>query len=110
MKLFLIAIGIIILCSAFYMARKDKHRSCINKTTYNLIQNTPSIDEYCKYLIIREENQLVFKTKKNYTVFIIKRTPQETGIDYQLIGLDGYGMRDKAFHQYICQLIKDYKG
>ena len=70
-----------------------------------LIQDSPHSDALSKYRIMRSENKLRFTTKDGYTLFWLEiNTDEPRGI--KLIGLDGYGIRDREFLKYTAKLIR----
>lgn len=71
---------------------------------YLLIKDSPNADGLSKYKIWREENKLRFTTKDGYTLFFLKLEIGEAN-DVKLIGLDGYGIRDREFLKYTCNLV-----
>ena len=73
---------------------------------YMLIRDSSYADGLSEYRIIRKENQLRFTRKgKGYTLFFLKLETGKTN-DVKLIGLDGYGIRDKEFLKYTVNLVR----
>ncbi len=86
--------------------QEDKENSnCLTGKNYLLIRDSPYSDELSNYSIIRKENELRFTRKgKGYTLFFLKLEASEAN-SVKLIGLDGYGIRDKEFLKYTCNLV-----
>jgi hypothetical protein len=71
---------------------------------FKLIRDSPYADELSKYKIWREENKLRFTTEDGYTLFLLLLKKDEPN-GVKLRGLDGYGIRDKEFLKYTCNLV-----
>lgn len=87
--------------------QEDKDNSkYLTVENYMLIRDSPHADELSEYKIIREKNELRFTRKgKHYTLFFLKLEAGETS-SVKLIGLDGYGVRDREFLKYTANLIR----
>ena len=112
MKIVIIIILILIIFFGYLVVsgkksiREDKENSkCLTFENYVLIRDSPHADKLSKYRIIRKENELRFTRKdKGYTLFFLKLETGETN-RVKLIGLDGYGIRDREFLKYTCNLV-----
>jgi hypothetical protein len=109
MKYFVIIAIIIILILGFSLWKMKQGKSCINLENYRLLSQSSHTAQLSKYKIIKEKDQLIFKTTDNYSLFFIKHESQDNSNIVELIGLDGYGLRDKEFNKYVCKLIDDIK-
>jgi len=113
MKTFLIIVLILILLFGYlvisgYKQKKEYEENIklLTVENYLLIQDSPYADILSKYDIHRKENELRFTGKdKGYTLFFLKLEPIETD-SVKLIGLDGYGIRDKEFLKFTANLIR----
>jgi hypothetical protein len=86
--------------------REDKENNkCLTVENYLLIRDSPYADELSNYRIIRIESELRFTRKdKSYTLFFLKLERSEAN-SVKLVGLDGYGIRNKEFLKYTCNLV-----
>ncbi len=116
MKLFII-LTLIVFVAITLMAISGKksikehkeNADCLTQENFFLIKNSKFVDGLSKYTIHRENNQLRFTPKgKRYTLFYLKLEDNETP-NVILVGLDGYGIRDKEFLKYICTLLKEVR-
>lgn len=80
-----------------------KESSCLNSNSFWLIYKSSKADELSEYQIQRLEDKIYFKSN-GYTLFFLELNPENETV--KLIGLDGYGIRDKKFNRYICRLVK----
>lgn len=111
MKIVVIIFLILIILSGILIiygrknAQEDKeNKKCLTTENYILIRDTQYADELSNYKIIRVENELRFSTKDGYTLFFLKLEISEVN-SVKLIGLDGYGIRNKQFLEYTCNLV-----
>ncbi len=109
MKYVLIITIILIIIVGFSFSNIKRSISCINVENYKLLKESPLADQLSKYQIVREENLIKFSTKNGYTLFFIKREVKDNNLKVTLVGLDGYGLRDKEFNKYVCKLIENVK-
>jgi len=113
MKTFLIIILIVVLLFGYLVISGDKQNKeyeenikLLTVENYLLIRDSPYADMLSKYEIHSKENELRFTGKgKSYTLFFLKLDPIEKD-SVKLIGLDGYGIRDKEFIKYTGDLIR----
>ncbi|VAW11947.1 hypothetical protein MNBD_BACTEROID03-2268 [hydrothermal vent metagenome] len=114
------AIVILVLGFIFYFFNKKnlsedkrveshtKNLEYLTLENYVLIRESPYSDELSKYTIKRKENELRFTRKNNgYTLFFLSLEANNKKV--KLVGLDGYGARDKEFVQYIRNLVDKIK-
>lgn len=109
MKITLIIVIVLLIIFGFYSRKKQQDILCMNMENYELLRESPYADQLCKYKIIREEKKIRFTTKDGYTLFFITPESKDNNLEVVLIGLDGYGVRDKEFKKYICELIEKIK-
>ena len=89
------------------MQEVKKTTDCLTTQNFFLIRDSPYAKELSKYLISSEENKLRFSLKEEkYTLFYLVLEEEESET-VKLIGLDGYGIRDKEFLKYICNLVSN---
>ncbi|MBG6129264.1 hypothetical protein IWQ47_000043 [Aquimarina sp. EL_43] len=88
----------------FLLSKIKPSPNCIFYENYILIKESPYSDELSDYEIIREEQELRFRTKEGYSLFIIKLNSKENQ-EVKLIGLASYGARNVEFNRYICNLV-----
>jgi len=113
MKTFLIIILILVILFGYLVISGGKQEKeykenikLLTVENYLLIRDSPYADMLSKYEIHREENKLRFTRKGiRYTLFFLKLEPIEKD-SVKLIGLDGYGIRDKEFLKYTANLIR----
>ncbi|WP_378176294.1 hypothetical protein [Aquimarina sp. SS2-1] len=90
-----------------YWAKIQQHYECINYENYSLIKESPFSEECSSYEILQKENEIWF-TRDGYSLFYIQLkcgNPKNV----ELIGLDGYGIRNMEFKKYICKLVQKIK-
>ncbi len=112
MKIVIIIILIVLILFGYLVISGNKNikedienSKCLTVENYLLIRDSPYADILSKYAIHREENELRFTRKgKGYTLFFLKLETGEPN-SVKLIGLDGYGIRDKEFLKYTCNLL-----
>ncbi len=112
MKLFIVFAIIILVVFVVFMVSGNKktkenkeNSKCLTIKNYLLIRDSPYADELSKYTIHRKNNQLRFTRKGvGYTLFYLTIEEGEKQ-SVKLVGLDGYGIRDREFLKYICNLI-----
>lgn len=104
----IIIFGILAVSKKKNILEDNDQKNLLTVDNYILIRDSPYADKLSKYIIIRKKNELRFKTKdKSYTLFFLKLETAETDKieKVKLIGLDGKGIRDKEFTEYIANLI-----
>ncbi|EZH74061.1 hypothetical protein ATO12_14395 [Aquimarina atlantica] len=99
----IITISIIIILIVLLKKRKPIS-NCILYKNYVLIRDSPYSDTLSDYEIIKEKDNLRFRTKEGYSLFIIKVNSEENQ-EVKLIGLASYGARNVEFNRYICNLV-----
>jgi len=111
-KIFLIIVLILTLVFGYLVFSRGKQRkeykdkiNLITVENYVLIRDSPFADELSRYKIVRKKNELRFTTKDGYTLFFLKLDTVKTN-KVKLIGLDGYGIRDKEFSKYTASLVR----
>ena len=98
----LILFGFLVVSGKKNIRENKENGKCLTLKNYLLIKDSQYADELSSYRIIRNENELRFIRKdRGYTLFFLKL---ETN-NVKLIGLDGYGIRDKEFLKYTCNLV-----
>lgn len=103
----IICICIALLSYISYWSKIEQHYDCITYENYSLIKESPFSEECSKYEIIRKENEIWFK-RDEYSLFYIQiNTKNHKNVE--LIGLDGYGMRNMEFKKYVCKLVQKIK-
>ncbi len=116
MKIFIIIALVLLIIFIMLAASGKKGREkgkenakCLTIENYLLIRDSPYADELCKYTIRREKDELRFKQEgEGYTLFYLTIEKGETP-KVKLVGLDGYGIRDRVFLNYVCRLLKEIK-
>lgn len=107
-KMIVMIIGSMVVISivtlVFLLSKVMPSPNCILYENYILIKESPYSDELSDYEIIREEQGLRFKTRKGYSLFIIKVDSKENQ-EVKLMGLASYGARNHEFNKYICNLV-----
>ncbi|WP_299189554.1 hypothetical protein [uncultured Aquimarina sp.] len=98
---------ILVMYYQFYWAKIEQHYECINYENYSLIKESPFSEECSTYEILRKENQIWFK-RDGYSLFYISLKSRDSR-NVELIGLDGYGIRNMEFKKYICRLVQKIK-
>jgi len=82
----------------------EENSKLLSIENYELIRNSPYADELSNFTIRREVNMIKFKVKDGtYTLFFLEL---EANNKVRLVGLDGYGIRDKEFLNYTANLIR----
>ncbi len=88
--------------------KKGEKENCLSKDNFILIRDSSFSDQLSKYDIHRKDNELKFTPKEeNYTLFLLKLKIEDSSVN--LIGLDGYGIRDQKYLKDICDLINKIK-
>lgn len=88
--------------------QEEENKKCLTPDNFILIRDSPLSDQLSEYAIHRMDNELKFTRQgKGYTLFYLKWDKEISSV--KLIGLDGYGVRDREFLKYICDLIKKIK-
>lgn len=107
-SIFLIIVFILFLLTALGFSRRKRgnkyqeNLNCITMDNYVLIRDSPHANDLSKYGIFREKDKIRFK-RDGYTLFWLELNKNEPhGI--KLRGLDGYGIRDREFLKYTCDL------
>ncbi len=108
-KYILIITIVLVIIVGFSFSNKKRSISCINIENYKLLKESPLADQLSEYQIVREENLIKFSTENGYTLFFIKSEVKDNNLKVTLVGLDGYGLRDKEFNRYVCKLIGNIK-
>ena len=72
-----------------------------------LIKESNFSKECSSYEILNKENEIWFKRDGYSLFFILLKTIDSKNVE--LIGLDGYGVRNMEFKKYICNLIQKIK-
>lgn len=90
-----------------YWSKIQRHYECINYENYTLIKESPFSEECSNYEILKKEDQIWFKSD-GYSLFYIQLVSSDSK-NVELIGLDGYGMRNMEFKKYVCKLIQMIK-
>ncbi|MBW1297693.1 hypothetical protein [Aquimarina litoralis] len=90
-----------------YWAKIQQHYECITYENYSLIKESPFSEECSTYDIFKKEDQIWFK-RDGYSLFYIQLTSMDSK-NVELIGLDGYGIRNMEFKKYICKLVQKIK-
>ncbi|MDH7444149.1 hypothetical protein [Aquimarina sp. 2201CG14-23] len=103
----IILITIIVIYYRYYWTKVEKHYECINYENYSLIKESPFSDECSTYEILRKEKAIWFK-RDGYSLFYIQLKPTDSK-NVELIGLDGYGIRNMEFKKYVCKLVRKIK-
>lgn len=85
--------------------QQKQDRKLLTIENYELIRDSPYTDELSKHIISREENKLKFTSKNGYTLFYLELNKDEPN-GVKLIGLDGYGIRDREFLKHTANLIR----
>jgi len=85
--------------------QQEKNRKLLTIENYELIRDSPYADEFSKHTIRREEGKLKFTSKNGYTRFYLEINRDELN-GVKLIGLDGYGIRDREFLKHTANLIR----
>ncbi len=108
LALVILLVFILLAISGNKSIEEDKENAkCLTVENYLLIRDSSVADELSQYAIHRKDDKLKFTRKgKGYTLFYLKL---EEGKKVKLVGLDGYGMRDKEFLKYVCNLIENIK-
>jgi len=104
----IICMGIVLLSYISYWSKiEQQHYDCITYENYSLIKESPFSEECSRYEILRKENQIWFQ-RDEYCLFYIQiNTENPKKVD--LIGLEGYGMRNMEFKKYVCKLVQKIK-
>ncbi|SEM22965.1 hypothetical protein SAMN04487910_4483 [Aquimarina amphilecti] len=105
--LLIIIVTIIVIYYQSYWAKIEQHYECINYENYSLIKESPFSEECSSYQILRKENEIWFK-RDGYSLFYIQLISRDSK-NVELIGLDGYGIRNMEFKKYVCGLIQKIK-
>ncbi|WP_299260807.1 hypothetical protein [uncultured Aquimarina sp.] len=105
--LLIIGIAIILLYYQSYWSKIERHYECINYENYSLIKESPFSKECSTYEILQKENEIWFKID-GYSLFYIHLMSKESR-NVELIGLDGYGIRNMEFKKYVCKLVQKIK-
>ncbi|WP_298547877.1 hypothetical protein [uncultured Aquimarina sp.] len=105
--LLIILIAIIVIYYQSYWAKIERHYECINYENYSLIKESPFSEECSTYEILCKENEVWFK-RDGYSLFYIQLTSGDSK-NVELIGLDGYGVRNMEFKKYVCKLVQKIK-
>ncbi len=105
--LLIIIIAIILLYYQSYWAKIERHYECINFENYSLIKESPFSEECSSYEILQKENEIWFR-RDGYSLFYIRLKLENTR-NVELIGLDGYGIRNMEFKKYVCKLVQKIK-
>lgn len=113
-KIFIIVV--LVLLFIFYLLNKvtlsgrkniENHKENLKYLTienYLLIKESPYSDELSEYTIWRKDKKLKFTRKgQGYTLFFLELETDNERV--KLVGLDGYGIRDREFLQYIRNLV-----
>lgn len=100
----LLLIGYLVLSGGKRKKEQEENLKCLSAENYELIRDSPYADELSKYSIGREADKLKFG-KEGYTLFYLQLVAGTTR-SVELIGLDGYGIRDKEFLKYTCELVR----
>jgi hypothetical protein len=80
-----------------------KDPNCLTRETFDTIFEDDRASDFSKYSITKtSDSSLKFSNSNGYTLFILEKTGEDPGV--KLKGLDGYGMRDKKFRYFICEL------
>ncbi len=110
LALALLVVFIMLAASGRKEREKDKENAnCLTIENFQLIKDSSYADELSKYTIWREKAKLRFTRKDvGYTLFYLTIEEGETPT-VKLVGLDGYGIRDKEFLNYVCRLLKEIK-
>ncbi len=106
-----VTIILVIIIIASYSVLTGRKQVKINKENnklltienYELIRNSPYADELSNFTIRREVDEIRFSKNGDYTLFFLAL---ETNNKVRLVGLDGYGIRDKEFLNYTVNLIR----
>ncbi|MDY8138103.1 hypothetical protein [Aquimarina sp. 2201CG5-10] len=98
---------LIVLFYQSYWSKAEQYYDCINYENYQLIKESPFSEECSTYEINKKEDQILFR-KKGYSLFYIQ-LKSISNKHVELIGLDGYGMRNSEFKKYICKLVHKIK-
>ena len=114
MKTFLIIVLILVLLFGYLIISGGKQREeyeenikLLTVENYLLIRNSKYADSLGTYDIHREENKIRFTRKdEGYTLFFLKLEPTKKDM-VKLVGLDGYGIRDREFLRYTANLIRE---
>ena len=96
--------GILIFSGRKRVQEDTENKKCLTTENYILIRDSQYADRLSRYKIIRGENEIRFSTKDGYTLFFLKLETSEAN-SVKLIGLDGYGIRDREFLKYTCNLM-----
>ncbi|MFD2565674.1 hypothetical protein [Aquimarina rubra] len=105
--LLIILITIVVIYYQSYWAKIEQHYECINYENYSLIKESPYSEECSIYEILQKENQIWFK-RDGYSLFYIQLISIDSK-NVELIGLDGYGIRNMEFKKYVCKLVQKIK-
>lgn len=102
--IYLLILALLFFGAAYKISVDNRpYTNCLNPETYKLLKESPHTKKLCKYEVTRDKDALVFRNQ-GYTLFVIKSNPKDEQ-EIILIGLDGYGLRDREFHTYLCGLI-----
>lgn len=110
--LIIIGVGVLLLFFFGYLIfdgrrqikKHEENLKLLTTKNYKLIRDSPYTDEISKYSIRGEESKLWF-SKPGYTLFYLELEAGDNG-NVKLRGLDGYGIRDRQFLNYTCNLIR----
>ncbi len=103
----ILLIIIVILYYQYYWTKIEKHYECITYENYLLIKESSFSEECSTYGISRKENEIWF-TRDGYSLFYICLKSKDSK-KVELIGLDGYGIRNMEFKKYVCKLVQKIK-
>lgn len=92
----------------FFGKSEFKDPNCLTEKTFDIILEHEQADRISKYSISRISNtKIVFSKANGYTLFYLEKSEKEPQVN--LVGLDGYGMRDKEFRYFVCELAQKIK-
>ncbi|WBX75415.1 hypothetical protein PG911_12195 [Tenacibaculum ovolyticum] len=85
--------------------QQEQDRKLLTIENYQLIRDSPYTDKLSKHIICREKDKLKFTSESGYTRFYLEINRDEPN-SIKLIGLDGYGIRNREFLKYTANLIR----
>ncbi|PKH51231.1 hypothetical protein CXF68_11305 [Tenacibaculum sp. Bg11-29] len=85
--------------------KQEQDRKLLTIENYELIRDSPYADKLSKHTIYREKDKLKFTSKNGYTRFYLEINRDKPN-NVKLIGLDGYGIRNREFLKHTANLIR----